>query len=167
MLHTWGGSVEAYLVYGILPLGFGLGIRVLHSQVLQFDDVAVGNGVMGKVRHQEEVAETVVKFHLRGNQIVVADAEVGGEEPLQVAFTLDGAAHGGIFLIGPGDEFKTGTPLAFVGHGIKLVHKTFEVDAVLLLILFKHKVIVLLAHVVVGDAQYRTLPSVPTMVSIP
>ena len=32
-LHTWGGSVEAYLVYGILPLGFGLGVRVLHSQV--------------------------------------------------------------------------------------------------------------------------------------
>lgn len=33
LLHTWGGSVEAYLVYGILPLDFGLGIRVLHSQV--------------------------------------------------------------------------------------------------------------------------------------
>ena len=39
--------------------------------------------------------------------------EVGSEEPLQVAFTLDGAAHGGIFLIGPGDEFKTGTCLLY------------------------------------------------------
>ena len=153
-----GFGVEAELPYGVLPLVFGVGFVVLGGEVFQLQNVAVLHfGIPHEVGHQEEVAEAVVHFHLGCGEVVGVDAEVGLQEALDVSFTLYLAAHGGVVLVGLGDEFEGGTPLAVVGHVFVDASQIAQVEAVGggFLELFQQVFVVLLAYVVVGDAQHQ------------
>lgn len=76
-----------------------------------------------QVGHKEHVAEAVIQFHLRGGEVVRAYAEIGGEETLYVSFTLYQATHGGVVLVGTGDEFEGFAPLTYLYRKNKETHR--------------------------------------------
>ena len=98
----------------------------------------------------------MIQFHLRSSQIITVYAQVGSEEALQVALALDCTADRRVFLIGMGDELKRFTPTALVRHIVIQVLQMVQVDIMVALIFFQHKLVVLFTHVVVGDSQDQT-----------
>jgi hypothetical protein len=101
------GSIGFDLIQGLAPLAVGLGIGCVGLEVFQFEDVAVlDHRVDGVVGQKEEVAVAMAELHLRRDEIIGIEAEVGIHEPLQVALALDELPHSRGVVVGLDSKSK-------------------------------------------------------------
>ena len=103
----------------------------------------------------------MLQLHLGGGEVVVVQVEVGQEEALYVAFALYRVAHGREILVAVGHVLQRLAPLAVEGDIGEAAVQLGGTHLASLVVVLQQIVVVLLADVVVGDAQDELRASCP------
>ena len=157
-LQLFVGGIGLNLLPGLAPLPVSLGIGGIGLEVLQLKDVTVPDHWIDRIiGQQEEVAVAVRELHLRGNEIVVGQREVGVHEALQVALALDELADGGGVVVGLADERDERLPVTLKGSLVEGIVQVGDVDGMDGAVFVQQILIVLQPDVVVGDDELEAV----------
>ena len=106
-LNPWSLSISMNLLYSLTPLFLCLGHRlaifrkltfnyrreIFLRKNLQFQDVAMLTGIMGKVWQKEEITIAMIQLQLWSRDIIIIQIQISHEESLQVSLSLNAITH--------------------------------------------------------------------------
>ena len=110
---------------------------------------------MRQVREKEEVAVAVLDLHLRCRDVVVVQVQVGKEEALDVTLALYAVTYRRLVLVAVCHVLEAFTPLAVEGHCVESITQAAD-SHVSMLVVLKQIRVILLAHIVIRNAQDKT-----------
>ena len=156
LAHHLTLGISAYLFHCFVPLLLCIGFGGCHRKIFQFDDVGMADvGESGQVGHKEEVTVAMVKLHLWACEIIRIESKHGVHKTLEVALSLDEAAHRSCVVILAADALKHLAPLSTIGCESEGILKVANSQRLNLVIFHQHIIIILLTYIIVGDTKYR------------
>ena len=99
----------------------------------------------------------MVQLYFGRSKVIGIDAEIGLEEALNVTLAFNQTAYGGILFVIVGNLLHGRTPVTIEGHVIVQVLQVVQADALLILILLQHIIVVLFTYIIIRDAQNKTV----------
>ena len=106
-LNPWSLSISMNLINSLTPLFLRLGHRlaifreltfnyrreIFLRKNLQFQNVAMLTGIMGKVWQKEEITIAMIQLQLWSRDIIIIQIQISHEESLQVSLSLNAITH--------------------------------------------------------------------------
>ena len=97
----------------------------------------------------------MIQFHFGHRQVIGIDTQISGKESLNIPFSLYTAANGRIIFVSVGYKFQRRMPVTIKSHTVKKILQAIQVYISLRLKFLQQILIILLAHIVVGNTQYH------------
>ena len=99
---------------------------------------------------EEEIAIAVGQLQFRSRDVVAAQTEVGHEEPLDVAFALDGVTDGGQLPVAVAHILQDTAPFSVEGQAVEPVLKFTNIHTAPPVVVLHEELVILHPDIVIG-----------------
>ena len=166
-LNPWCIGISPNLFYSIQPLFLRLlhrttifledilqlFIKLLSGENLEFEDVAVLTGIMGMIRLQEEITIAMIQLQFGSRDVIIVEVQVCHKETLQVSLRFYSVTHRRNLSVGISHETQSFLPYTIISHIVIVIRQSVSIHIRLCLILFFQISIILLANIIIRNAQ--------------